>query len=197
MSTLITMKNGEKRSLRLWQGATVLSLVAIPFAYHHATTVAMGQLRFVMMDGAGTFYLSKLGTFKSAEQIHVEAAKTAAATLLTLKPSGLEYAETAERLFWKDAKAALDQSVSVNRAALQQRQIHQWIETTEVSQIVRNDTTFSVSVKGQLISRGLQGGQFVDTPKEFEVFFDFSRNSDMASNGMFPLVVTHYQVVRS
>jgi hypothetical protein len=185
MSTLITMKNGEKRSLRLWQGATVLSLVAIPFAYHHATTVAMGQLRFVMMDGAGTFYLSKLGTFKSAEQIHVEAAKTAAATLLTLKPSGLEYAETAERLFWKDAKAALDQSVSVNRAALQQRQIHQWIET------------FSVSVKGQVISRGLQGGQFVDTPKEFEVFFDFSRNSDMASNGMFPLVVTHYQVVRS
>lgn len=193
MSALTLMLKKRLMTVWLWQGLFAAAVVA-GFVSHYITVAQMMQrMRFVAMDSRDTFYLSSIGSFESARQIHAELAKMAAEAIFSRNPEGFDDPERLERLFNPATTATLQSEASRDAEVFRSEQIHQKIETGEIRELEVDDNTALVSVQGQILRTAVFNQRLVNDSKKVTVFLRLRVNEDMARNGRYPLVVTNYQ----
>ena len=152
----------------------------------------MKPLRFVAMDSRDTFYLSSLGNFEQAKQVHTELAKLAAETIFDRSPDGFDDPERLERLFNPATTARLNKEAERDADAFRAQAIHQKFETQTIRELRVDNNTALVSVEGQVLRHATFNGRIVDDTKPVTVFLKLAVNPDMVRNGRYPLVVVNY-----
>jgi hypothetical protein len=193
MSALVEMLRKRLMTTWLWQALFVLAVITIPVSNHLTLVAAMSRMRFVAMDSRDTFYLSNVGSFETAQRIHVELAKMAAETIFSRNPDGFDDPERLERLFNPVTTETLQKDAGRDAEVFRQQQIHQKIETGQIRELSVDSNTALVSVEGQVLRTGMFNSRVVNDAKKVTIFLRLRLNEDMAHNGRYPLVVTNYE----
>jgi hypothetical protein len=176
----------------VWQ-VLFLAAILVLLIDHQLTVAAMMKpLRFVAMDSRDTFYLSNLGNFEQAKQVHAELAKLAAETIFSRSPDGFDDPERLERLFNPLTTARLTKEAQRDAEAFRTQAIHQKFEAGTIRELQVDSNTALVSVEGQVLRHGTFNGRIVDDSKPVTVFLKLAVNPDMVRNGRYPLVVVNY-----
>ena len=192
MSALIRMLKKRFYSAVFWQALFVVAVVALLIDHQLTVAAMMKPLRFVAMDSRDTFYLSSLGNFEQAKQIHTELAKLAAETIFDRSPDGFDDPERLERLFNPTTTARLNKEAERDAGAFLAQAIHQKFETQTIRELRVDNNTALVSVEGQVLRHATFNGRIVDDTKPVTVFLKLALNPDMVRNGRYPLVVVNY-----
>ena len=192
MSALIRMLKKRFYSAVLWQALFLIAVVALLVDHQLTVAAMMKPLRFVAMDSRDTFYLSNLGNFEEAKQVHVELAKLAAETIFSRSPDGFDDPERLERLFNPTTTARLQKEASRDGDIFRTQQIHEKFEAGTIRELAVDNNTALVAVDGQVLRHGMFNGRIFDDTKQVTVFLKLATNLDMVRNGRYPLVVVNY-----
>jgi hypothetical protein len=193
MNALLAMLRRRLMTAVLWQILFVLAVAAIPVTNLFTLQKAMGRLRFVAMDSRDTFYLANLGSFETAQQVHIEIAKMAVETIFSRNPDGFDDPERLERLFNPATTERLNKEVGRDGDIFRIQAIHQKVETGEIRELAVDDNTALVSVEGQILRTGNFNQRVVNDTRKVTVFLRLIVNTDIAHNGRYPLVVSDYE----
>lgn len=192
MSALIRMLKKRFYSAVLWQALFLVAVLALLIDHQLTIAAMMKPLRFVAMDSRSTFYLSSLGNFEDAKQIHTELAKLAAETIFDRQPEGFDDPERLERLFNPLTTARLTKEARRDADVFRAQGIHQKFEAGTIRELQVDSNTALVSVEGQVLRHGTFNGRIVNDTKPVTVFLKLAVNPDMVRNGRYPLVVVNY-----
>lgn len=192
MDALVRMLKKRFYSAVVWQALFLAAILALLIDHQLTVAAMMKPLRFVAMDSRDTFYLSNLGNFEQAKQVHAELAKLAAETIFSRSPDGFDDPERLERLFNPLTTARLTKEAQRDAEAFRTQAIHQKFEAGTIRELQVDSNTALVSVEGQVLRHGTFNGRIVDDSKPVTVFLKLAVNPDMVRNGRYPLVVVNY-----
>ena len=192
MDALVRMLKKRFYSAVVWQALFLAAILALLIDHQLTVAAMMKPLRFVAMDSRDTFYLSNLGNFEQARQVHTELAKLAAETIFSRSPDGFDDPERLERLFNPLTTARLTKEAQRDADAFRTQAIHQKFEAGTIRELQVDSNTALVSVEGQVLRHGTFNGRIVDDSKPVTVFLKLAVNPDMVRNGRYPLVVVNY-----
>lgn len=192
MSALLAMLRKRFYSAVTWQALFLVAVVVLLVDHQLTVAAMMKPLRFVAMDSRSTFYLSNLGNFEEAKQIHAELAKMAAETIFDRSPDGFDDLERLDRLFNPTTTERLKREASRDSEVFRTQQIHQKFESGIIREIQVDNNTALVSVEGQVLRTGMFNDRIVIDAKKVRVFLKLALNDDLARNGRYPLVVVNY-----
>jgi len=147
----------------------------------------------IIVDPAGTYYVSPLLEFEEATDLHVAQGTLAAKALLQSNPTGFDDEEILKRLFLPSAVKKAKQFWQEYQMEFEAKQIHQKAEIAQLNILeTRGDFTL-IEVKGQLIRTGaFQEKPFVES-MQFRLALKMKRNPDMTTNNRFPTAVTDFK----
>lgn len=194
MLALVTMLRKRFFAAITWQVLFLLAVVAVLIDHQLTVATMIKPLRFVAMDSRDSFYLSNLGTFEQAKQVHVELSKLAAETIFSRSPEGFDDPERLERLFNPATTARLQKDAARDSDIFRAQQVHEKFEAGTVRELQVDSNTALVSVEGQVLRHSTFNGRPVDDTKSVTVFLKLAANEDMVRNGRYPLVVTNYDL---
>lgn len=192
MDALVRMLKKRFYSAVVWQALFLAAILALLIDHQLTVAAMMKPLRFVAMDSRDTFYLSNLGNFEQAKQVHAELAKLAAETIFSRSPDGFDDPERLERLFNPLTTTRLTKEAQRDAEAFRTQAIHQKFEAGTIRELQVDSNTALVSVEGQVLRHGTFNGRIVDDSKPVTVFLKLAVNPDMVRNGRYPLVVVNY-----
>lgn len=149
--------------------------------------------RVVVIDPAGTYYVSPILEFAEAKDLHVAQGTLATKALLSSNPTGFDDSEILDRLFLKSARKKAANFWEADRAEFEAKKIHQKPEISQLNILETREDFTLIEVKGQLIRTGIfKGRTFVESPK-FRLAFKMTRNPDLTQNNRFPTAVTDFK----
>jgi len=149
--------------------------------------------RVVILDPAGTYYVSPILDFEEASDLHVAQGTLAAKALLQSNPAGFDDEEVLKRIFLPSAVKKAKQFWQGHQEEFESKEIHQKVEIAQLNILeTRGDFTL-IEVKGQLIRTGaFQEKMFVES-MQFRLALKMTRNPDMTINNRFPTAVTDFK----
>ena len=149
--------------------------------------------RVVILDPAGTYYLSPLLSFQEAKDLHVQQATLATMAFLQRNPKDFDNPDLVKLLFLKPALVKAQDQRTVESVEFRAKQLHQKVEIGRIDILGTRENEVLASVTGQVIRVGI----FQDKP--FTEAFPFTlhlrliRNPNMALNGRFPTAVGDFK----
>jgi hypothetical protein len=149
--------------------------------------------RVVILDPAGTYYLSPLLSFQEAKDLHVQQATLATMAFLQRNPKDFDNPDLVKLLFLKPALAKAQDQRTTESVEFRAKQLHQKVEIGRIDILGTRENEVLASVTGQVIRVGV----FQDKP--FTEAFPFTlrlrliRNPNMAMNGRFPTAVGDFK----
>src|SRR5216683_3327037 len=93
----------KDRLAKFWFLAAVAVLVGAAIERIHLARTLKERERVVIVDPAGTFFVSPLLQFQEAKQLHAEQSTLAAVAFLERNPKGFDHPELLQQMFLKDA----------------------------------------------------------------------------------------------
>ena len=172
--------------------AAVILAVSAVDRYHLVAQFKQRE-RVVIVDPAGTYYVSPLLQFQEAKQMHVQQAELAALAFLERGPKDFDHGDLLKQLFLKSALAKAQDERVRESAEFRAKQLHQKVEIGRIDILSTRESDVFAAVTGQII----RGGVFQD--KAFTEAFPFMlrlhliRNPNMALNGRFPTAVGDFK----
>jgi len=176
-----------------WFFFTVAVLLLSAIDRYHIISQFKQRERVVIIDPAGTYYLSPLLQFSEAKQLHVQQAELATMAFLERNPKDFDNPDLLRLVFLKKAfEKAQDERIS-EAVEFRAKQLHQKAEIGQIDILATRDNEVLAAVTGQIIRTGI----FQD--KAFTEAFPFTlrllllRNPNMALNGRFPTAVGDFK----
>src|SRR6202140_5965573 len=93
----------KDRLARFWFLAAVAVLIAAAVERIHLARVLKERERVVIVDPAGTFFVSPLLQFQEARELHAQQSTVAAIAFLERNPKGFDHPELLKQMFLKQA----------------------------------------------------------------------------------------------
>ena len=149
--------------------------------------------RVVIVDPAGTYYLSPLLDFREAKEFHVQQSTLAATTFLERQPSGLDHPELLSQLFLKPAQERVQKLVQAEAEEFKSKQLHQKAEIARIDILETRDDAVMTQITGQLIRTGIFEQKAFTESMPFRLGLRLRRNPDMSRNGRFPTAVSEFK----
>jgi hypothetical protein len=171
--------------------AAVLLLSAID--RYHIVSQFKQRERVVIIDPAGTYYLSPLLQFQEAKDLHVQQAELAALAFLERNPKDFDNPDLLKLVFLKKAfNKAQDERIT-EAVEFRSKQLHQKAEIGRIDILATRDNEVLAAVTGQIIRSGIfQDKAFVEA-FPFTLRLSLIRNPNMALNGRFPTAVGDFK----
>jgi len=149
--------------------------------------------RVVIIDPAGTYYVSPILEFEEATDLHVAQGTLATKALLQCNPSGFDDEEIIKRLFLPKAVKKTKEFWQEYQTEFEAKQIHQKAEISQLNILETRGEFTLIEVKGQLIRTGaFQDKPFVES-LQFRLALKMTRNPDMTKNNRFPTAVIDFK----
>jgi len=193
-SELVRHHFHRKLNVGLWQGLCFLLFFGI-LADHFLTVWLMTRpLRFAALDGSGTFWISRVGTFEDADAFRVDAARTAAEAMFNRNPNGFDNPLQLEHAFNNACCKRVKEQAAKDADQFRVSQIHQKVETGKIHQIAMADDQARMSVECQVVQWRVFQGAVIPDAKKCLLLVKLAVNEQIAHSGKFPLEVVDYEV---
>ena len=171
--------------------AAVLLLSAID--RYHIVSQFKQRDRVVIIDPAGTYYLSPLLQFQEAKELHVQQAELPTLVFLERNPKDFDNPDLLRLLFLKPALGkAQDERISES-VEFRAKQLHQKAEIGRIDILTTRENEVLAAVTGQIIRSGIFQDRAFTEAFPFTLRLRLIRNPNMALNGRFPTAVGDFK----
>lgn len=149
--------------------------------------------RVIVMDPAGTFYVSPLLKFQEAKELHAQQTTFATLAFLQRSPKGFDNEDLLKQMFLKRAVEKANALRSLEDAEFKAKQLHQKVEVSRIDILRTREDFVLTEVTGQLIRNGIFQNKAFSEAVPFKLSLKFMRNPNMVLNGRFPTAVGDFK----
>jgi hypothetical protein len=176
-----------------WFVFTVVVLLLSAIDRYHLVSQFKQRERVVIIDPAGTYYVSPLLQFTEAKDLHVQQAELAALAFLERNPKDFDNPDLLKLLFLKKALGkAQDERISES-VEFRSKQLHQKSEISQIDILATRDSEVLAAVTGQIIRSGIFQDKAFTEAFPFTLRLRLIRNPNLALNGRFPTAVGDFK----
>jgi hypothetical protein len=176
-----------------WFAFTVVVLLLSAVDRYHLVSQFKQRDHVVIIDPAGTYYLSPLLQFSEAKDLHVQQAELAATAFLERNPREFDNPDLLKLMFLKPAlNKAKDEQIS-EAVEFRSKELHQKVEIGRIDILATRENDVLAAVTGQLIRSGIFQGKAFTEAFPFTLRLRLVRNPNMALNGRFPTAVADFK----
>lgn len=177
----------------LWFFVAVAVTVLAAFDRFHLVGQFKQRERVVIIDPAGTYYLSPLLDFREAEELHAQLAELAAVTFLSRNPKEFDHPTLLQQVFLKPALEKARDQRTRETAEFRAKQLHQKAEIAKIEILATRENEVLANVTGQVIRTGIFQEKVFNEAFNFKLSLRLLRNPNLATNGRFPLAVGDFK----
>ena len=176
-----------------WFFFTIAVLLLSAIDRYHIISQFKQRERVVIIDPAGTYYLSPLLQFQEAKELHVQQAELATLAFLERNPKDFDNPDLLKLVFLKPALGkAQDERISES-VEFRAKQLHQKAEIGRIDILATRENEVLASVTGQIIRSGIFQDRAFTEAFPFTLRLRLIRNPNMAMNGRFPTAVGDFK----
>jgi hypothetical protein len=176
-----------------WFAFTVVVLLLSAIDRYHIISQFKQRERVVIIDPAGTYYLSPLLQFSEAKDLHIQQAELATMAFLERNPKDFDNADLLKLLFLKPALAKAQDERIKEMVEFRAKQLHQKAEIGRIDILATRDNEVLAAVTGQIIRSGIFQDKAFTEAFPFTLRLRLIRNPNMALNGRFPTAVGDFK----
>ena len=172
---------------------TVAVLLLSALDRYHIISQFKERERVVIIDPAGTYYLSPLLQFSEAKQLHVQQAELATMAFLERSPRDFDNPDLLRLMFLKKALEKAQAERVSESVEFRAKELHQKAEISEIDILATRDNQVLAAVTGQVIRTGIFQNKAFSEAFPFTLRLLMVRNPNMALNGRFPTAVGDFK----
>ena len=176
-----------------WFAFTVAVLLLSAIDRYHIISQFKQRERVVIIDPAGTYYLSPLLQFSEAKDLHVQQAELATMAFLERNPKDFDNADLLKLMFLKPALAKAQDERIKEAVEFRAKQLHQKAEIGEIDILATRENEVLAAVTGQIIRSGIFQDKAFTEAFPFTLRLSLVRNPNLALNGRFPTAVGDFK----
>ena len=176
-----------------WFAFTVVVLLLSALDRYHLISSFKQRERVVIIDPAGTYYLSPLLSFTEAKELHVQQAELATLAFLERNPKDFDNPDLLKLIFRKAAFNQAQDDRIREAVEFRSKQLHQKAEIGRIDILATRDSDVLVAVTGQIIRSGIFQDKAFTEAFPFTLRLRLIRNPNMALNGRFPTAVGDFK----
>jgi hypothetical protein len=176
-----------------WFFFTVAVLLLSAIDRYHIVSQFKQRERVVIIDPAGTYYLSPLLQFSEAKELHIQQAELATMAFLERNPKDFDNSDLLKLTFLKPALAKAQDERVKEMAEFRAKQLHQKAEIARIDILATRDNEVLAAVTGQIIRSGIFQDKAFTEAFPFTLRLRLVRNPNMALNGRFPTAVGDFK----
>ncbi|MDB6175545.1 MAG: hypothetical protein JWL59_4856 [Chthoniobacteraceae bacterium] len=181
------------RLARWWFGCTCAVLIFAAVDRYRLVNAFKRREQVIVIDPAGTFYVSPLLKFQDANALHAQQSTLATIAFLERNPKDFDHGELLKQLFLKSAmEKAQAQRISED-AEFKAKQLHQKVEIGRIDILETRAESVLTQVSGQLIRTGIFQEKAFTEALPFTFKLKFQRNPNMVENGRFPTAIKDFK----
>jgi hypothetical protein len=201
MSALGSFFVSRARDVRVWQGISLIALAAIPVTNQMTLAKATQEERFFAMDDGNYYYVTRVGTFQDAKKFHQGAADDALAAMFNRTSSmfakdggqGFDLPEAIDRLFDLTTRQQLKDEAVKDADQFRRQTVWQWADVPKLKEEWVKPTMVNFTAEVEVITVRTIDGRNVAGSRTAKVRFTMVKNTNFATNGYAPMVVTWYE----
>ncbi len=183
----------KDRLARFWFLAAVAILIGAAVERIHLARTLKERERVVIVDPAGTFFVSPLLQFQEARDLHAQQSTLAAVAFLERNPKGFDHPELLKQMFLKHAHANALAEWSAEEPEFKAKQLHQKAEIAKIDFLETRSDAVLTQVSGQLIRSGIFQERAFSEAVPFTLKLKMQRNPNMVENGRFPTAIQDFK----
>lgn len=183
----------KDRLARFWFLVAAVVLVGAAVERIHLARTLKERERVVIVDPAGTFFVSPLLQFQEARELHAQQSTLAAVAFLTRNPKGFDHADLLKQMFLKNAHEKARAQWSGEEPEFKAKQLHQKAEVAKIEFIETRADAVLTQVSGQLIRSGIFQERAFSEAVPFVLKLKMKRNPNMVENGRFPTAIEDFK----
>ena len=183
----------KDRTAFLWFCVAVLAVLFAAAQPYYLVNKFKQRERVVIIDPAGTYYISPLLDFQEAKEFHAQQSTLAATAFMERNPTGFDNPELLKRMFLKGACDKAFKQLAIDASEFKSKQLHQKAEIAKIEILETREDFVMTKVSGQLIRTGIFDQKAFSEAIPFTLAFKMRRNPDMAKNGRFPTAVSDFK----
>lgn len=183
----------KDRTALLWFWVAVLSVGFAAGQPHFLIGKLKQRERVVIVDPAGTYYVSPLLDFQEAKEFHAQQSMLAVMAFLERNPKGFDSSELLKQVFLKAAFDKAQKQMFSEADEFRSKQLHQKAEIAKIDILETREDVVMTQVTGQLIRTGIFEQKAFSEAIPFKLSFKIRRNPDMSKNGRFPTAVSDFK----
>ena len=183
----------KDRLARFWFLAAVVVLVGAAVERIQLVKTLKEREHVVIVDPAGTFFVSPLLQFQNARELHAEQSTLAAVAFLERNPKGFDHPDLLKQTFLKQGYAKARTQWSSEEPEFKAKQLHQKVEVGKIEILQTRSNAVLTQVSGQLIRSGIFQERPFTEAFPFTLQLKMLRNPNMLENGRFPTAVQDFK----
>jgi hypothetical protein len=183
----------KDRLARFWFLAAVAVLISAGIERIHLVRTLKERERVVIVDPAGTFFVSPLLDFQEARDLHAQQSTLAALAFLERNPKGFDHPELLKQMCLKAAYEKARSQWSAEEAEFKSKQLHQKAEIAKIDFVETRSDVVLTQVSGQLIRSGVFEDRAFSEAMPFTLKLKMQRNPNMVENGRFPTAIQDFK----
>lgn len=183
----------KDRTAFLWFCVAVLAVIFAAAQPYYLIAKLKQRERVVIIDPAGTYYVSPLLDFQEAKDFHAQQSTLAAMAFLERNPKGFDSPELLKQSFLKYAYEKALRQIGTEADELKSKQLHQKPEVAKIDILETREDFVMTQVTGQLVRTGIFEQKAFSESIPFKLAFKMRRNPDMTRNGRFPTAVSDFK----
>ena len=183
----------KDRLAKFWFLAAVAVLVGASIDRIALAKTLKERERVVIIDPAGTFYVSPLLHFQEARELHAQQTSLAAIAFLERNPKDFDHPDLLKQMFLKQAYAKARAEFTDEEPEFKAKQLHQKAEIDKIDFLETRTDAVLTQVTGQLIRSGVFEERAFTEAVPFTLRLKMLRNPNMVENGRFPTAIQDFK----
>ena len=183
----------KDRLAKFWFLAAVAVLVGASIDRIALAKTLKERERVVIIDPAGTFYVSPLLHFQEARELHAQQTSLAAIAFLERNPKDFDHPDLLKQMFLKQAYAKARAEFTDEEPEFKAKQLHQKAEIAKIDFLETRTDAVLTQVTGQLIRSGVFEERAFTEAVPFTLRLKMLRNPNMVENGRFPTAIQDFK----
>jgi hypothetical protein len=175
-----------------WFLCALVVLIAAALDRYHLVNAFKQRERVVIIDPAGTFYVSPLLKFDDANELHAQQSTLATVAFLQRNPKDFDNPELLKQMFLKSAHEKAQAQRLSEEAEFKAKQLHQKPEIARIDVLETRADAVLTQVSGQIIRNGIFQEKVFTEAIAFSLKLKLQRNPNMVENGRFPTAVKDF-----
>jgi hypothetical protein len=176
-----------------WFFVAVAVTALAAFDRYHLIGQFKQRERVVIIDPAGTYYLSPLLQFSEAKDLHIQQAELATMAFLERNPKDFDNPDLLKLLFLKSALGKAQDERVKEMVEFRAKQLHQKAEIARIDILATRENEVLAAVTGQIIRSGIFQEKAFTEAFPFTLRLRLIRNPNMSLNGRFPTAVGDFK----
>jgi hypothetical protein len=176
-----------------WFLCALVVLIAAALDRYHLVNAFKQRERVVIIDPAGTFYVSPLLKFDDANELHAQQSTLATVAFLQRNPKDFDNPELLKQMFLKSAHEKAQAQRSSEEAEFKAKQLHQKPEIARIDVLETRADAVLTQVSGQIIRNGIFQEKAFTEAIAFSLKLKLQRNPNMVENGRFPTAIQDFK----